>query len=416
MRLARVFFTCAVWRQVVGKSSPENTENCGVVESAEEVLLLQGSTVKKSGSIQNKEVSLDGHNGIGAKLQCNRQCRKCRRSCGMGKGSKRCKRSCGMGGGSGGGGGNGGGGNGGGGAICRQSCTDSGNTGCNNECQCVGLCPSGDADCTRNCCVNSEGQFTPCQSDWRRLNLAPLLHDEVSGHDPASIGWIGSSEWEEARWDGTTYRPNEMSRDDFLEAICPQQYIVRGLREVFEELAPFSDNAKPTKAEVDEWHLRFLRHVRELVGYADRTTTKDHCTFAGAQWGNERKQTDMWNAADPVGTCDGNSGAHCGFGWMPTAAEPNQGEQAEYLPSNAQQCTWGGGSEGIFGVRAEDPWSIRVARAFCGTLRSEGFWGGHMGPFWRREKFGWNFWDRGTGVTMRALYSGQLFDQYAQPR
>jgi len=254
------------------------------------------------------------------------------------------------------------------------------------------------------------------------LNTVPLIHPEVSGHDPASIGWIDSSEWDDATWDGTTISPKGRSPDDFYAAICPQPYIVRGLREAFENANPFSNNARPTKAEVDEWHLQFLKHVRALTGFADgveerpgryRNTEKDRCTFAIAQWGNERKQTDMWDAAYPDGTCGADSGPHCGFGFKPAAAERNQGEQAEYLPQNAEQCTSGVGSEGIFSVRVEDPWSIRVARAFCGTLRHEGYWGGHMGPFWRREKFGWNFWDRGNGqITLRAVYSGILFDQY----
>ena len=67
------------------------------------------------------------------------------------------------------------------------------------------------------------------------------------------------------------------------------------------------------------------------------------------------------------------------------------------------------GAEGVTSAPKSDiPWSIKWSRAFCQYLGSEGYWGGQVGPFFHRERFGFSFWDNGNNATLRAKWTGEL--------
>lgn len=57
----------------------------------------------------------------------------------------------------------------------------------------------------------------------------------------------------------------------------------------------------------------------------------------------------------------------------------------------------------------------------CNTLHAEGFWGGHTGPFFHREKFGFSFWDpdpsdNKNNAILRAKWTGRLMENvYCNP-
>lgn len=234
-------------------------------------------------------------------------------------------------------------------------------------------------------------QYTPEQAKWSTFATKPR-DAGLMAHDPDSVSWIKPADWEAAKWDGTIYNPSKMSPKDFVQAICPSVDRVRGIREVFYASRPFADNANPTKAEVDEWHRIAINHVRALVGYTspDRRVEKDHCMFARALWGDERKFTTAWDSKYPgingssAGPCQGSSNGHCGATFLPSAEE-----QAPYLPSGHPVCNADPGSEGVFsGPKSNIPWSIKWSRGFCNTLIAEGYWGGHVGPWFHRQKFG----------------------------
>ncbi len=267
-------------------------------------------------------------------------------------------------------------------------------------------------------------QYTPNQADWDTFATKPVEGGNPA-HDPDSVHWITDDDWVAARWDGTIYNPSQMSPAAFAKALCPTSDRVRGLREVFYQHAPFADDANPTKAEVDEWHRLAINHVRALVGYTspDRLVTKDHCLFARALWGDQRKFTTMWDAAYPgvlgsaEGPCVGSSNAHCGATFLPSPAD-----QAPYLPDGHPPCTATAGAEGVFsGPKSNIPWAIKWSRGFCNTLMAEGFWGGHVGPWFHREKFGLSFWDPDPSnntntAILRAKWSGNLMPSlYCDP-
>ena len=272
--------------------------------------------------------------------------------------------------------------------------------------------------------VRTNSQFTPNQADWSTFATKPR-DAGLMAHDPNSISWISPADWEAAKWDGTVYNPSRMSARDFAQAICPSVDRVRGIREVFYANRPFADNANPTKAEVDEWHRIAINHVRALVGYtsADRQVEKDQCMFARALWGDERKFTTVWDSRYPgtngsaAGPCQGSSNAHCGASFLPSAQE-----QAPYLPEGHAACTATQGAEGVFsGPKSNIPWSIKWSRGFCNTLLTEGYWGGHVGPWFHRQKFGFSFWDtnpadNNNNAILRAKWTGNLLPNlYCNP-
>jgi hypothetical protein len=257
-------------------------------------------------------------------------------------------------------------------------------------------------------------QYTPNQADWSTFAAKPIAGGNMA-HDPDSVSWITPAQWDAAKWDGTVYNPSRMTKAAFASAICPSGDRVRGIREVFYRHKPFADNRNPTKAEVDEWHRIAINHVRALVGYTsqDRLVKKDYCMFARAQWGDERKFTTKWDAKYPgttgsaYGPCQGSTNGHCGSLFVPSPAD-----QAPYLPEGHASCGTPGGAEGVFSApKSNIPWSIKWSRAFCQTVSAEGFWGGHTGPWFHRELFGFSFWDgepsnNGSNAILRAKWTG----------
>ncbi len=259
-------------------------------------------------------------------------------------------------------------------------------------------------------------QYTPDLANWSTYATKPVVAGNTS-HDPDGVWWLSAASWKKAEWDGTVYDPTKMNQKQFYDCLCSSGDQIRGIREVFYQTKPFVDNKNPTKAEVDEWHRIAINHIRALVGYTtpDRQIQKDHCLFVRALWGNERSFTTMWDTKYPgtvgsaAGPCQGSKNAHCGATFIPDA-----NDQIPYLPKNYPLCSTEPGAEGIFpGPKSNIPWSIKFSRAFCSTLATEGFWGGHTGPWFHREKFGFNFWDadpknNNNNAVLRAKWGGKL--------
>jgi hypothetical protein len=260
-------------------------------------------------------------------------------------------------------------------------------------------------------------QYTPDQAKWETFQTKPFAGNTNTSHDPDGVGWIKPSKWNAAKWDGTVYNPSKMTKAQFANGLCPSVDTVRGIREVFYKHKPFADNKNPTKAEIDEWHRIAINHIRALVGYtsSDRQVKKDHCMFARALWGDQRKFTNMWDKKYPgklgsaAGPCLGSKNAHCGASFL-----PNLKDQAAYLPKGHPGCKAQAGAEGVFsGPKSNIPWAIKWSRGFCNTLKAEGFWGGHVGPWFHREKFGFSFWDNAptnnnNNAILRAKWTGRL--------
>lgn len=279
-------------------------------------------------------------------------------------------------------------------------------------------------------------QFTPDPADWTFLNEGAICDfcgqdGQQVGHDPDGMLWITADQWKEAEWDGTPYNPELMTMKELMTTICPNYPTptVRGVRELFYKHNPFADNVHPTKAEVDNWHYILLNHLRALFGIEDRIEP-DHCCFITATWGTEREKTTKWDqnypsSAKPAdysstecwGPCNhpatdsGGCNGHCGGDFF-----PSDEDQAQYLPDGLSSCgedSWS--AECMFGIPVTYPWSVRMLNSFCDVIETEGWWGGHMGPFWRRSKFGFDFYaesetggDSGWQGSWRANFGGEL--------
>jgi hypothetical protein len=268
-------------------------------------------------------------------------------------------------------------------------------------------------------------QYTPNLAGWSTFATKPFDGGTNRAHDPDGVGWLTPASWSTAQWNGEIYNPSKMTKDAFAAAICPSGDQIRGIREVFYQRKPFADVKNPTKAEVDEWHKIAINHVRALVGYTseDRQAKKDHCMFARAQWGDERKFTTAWDTKYPgtvgsaFGPCQGSTNAHCGATFIPALVD-----QAPYLPEGHPGCSAQQGAEGVFSAaKSNIPWSIKWSRALCSTLKTEGFWGGHTGPWFHRENFGLSLWDsdplnNNSIAVMRAKWTGKLMPSlYCNP-
>mmetsp|Transcript_9431 Transcript_9431/g.13850 ORF Transcript_9431/g.13850 Transcript_9431/m.13850 type:complete len:599 (-) Transcript_9431:363-2159(-) len=255
--------------------------------------------------------------------------------------------------------------------------------------------------------VASLEQYTPDKADWDTFYEKAVDNNEKNtDHSPDGVGWIDRDDWQP--WDGTFYDPTKYTKKDFASLICPGN-TVRGVYELFDEHKPFANNQRPTKAEVDNWHAIVLNHVRAMVGYTEEEyeITPNKCLHIRALWSDERAYSRIWDTDEYPGTCEGSTNPHCGAGFL-----PNEEDQKAYLPDGIDYCPKRAGSEGLFNAaKSNIPWSIKWIRPFCQTLGSEGFWGGHTGPWFHRSQFGWSWRDmdplnRNSNAGLRTKWSG----------
>lgn len=248
--------------------------------------------------------------------------------------------------------------------------------------------------------VRNFTQYTPDLADWSTF-YSKAIDDRFIDHTPDAIWWLDRSKWVE--WDGVPI-DTTLPHKTFADTICPSGDTILGLREVFYKYNSFSDPKHPTKAEVDEWHRLALVHIRRLVG-STTPIEPDHCLFARALWGQQRRFTRQWDEKYPDGTCEGDTTGHSGATFL-----PSDEDQVPYLPPGHPPCRWsGGGSDGTSSAtKSGILWSIKFVRVFCYYLHSEGFNGGHVGPYFGRTRFGWSFWDNNPGkANNNALFRGK---------
>ena len=75
-------------------------------------------------------------------------------------------------------------------------------------------------DTEQNTTMDPE-QYTPDQAAWETFETKPFASGSNTSHDPDGVGWLSSDSWEAAKWDGTVYNPETMTRAELKEAICP---------------------------------------------------------------------------------------------------------------------------------------------------------------------------------------------------
>ncbi len=242
----------------------------------------------------------------------------------------------------------------------------------------------------------------------------------VSSQDPDGINWLPSSHWTNSTWDGMPIDPTNPPGGNLCNWIRPSHpYVVRGIRERFYELNPFADNTAPTPAEIDAWNIEVIRHFRNMFGNVI-PVNPDARLYLEARWASERKRTEYWDSSypptgsygDAYGPCwnpPGNdvdtAGGHCGASFFPNSTDrsgyisqaPYNNDFATY-PELSTYTARRAQAEGLAGVNADLPWSIKLAFIIANWICSEGL-SGHPGPYVNpttaRETFGSDFWYTG---------------------
>ena len=242
-------------------------------------------------------------------------------------------------------------------------------------------------------------QFTPDQSDWDGMNAKTALVSSVVDHSPDGVTWVKS--W--PAWDGKVLNLTGMANIDIQNSICTGG-IIKGTKAVYYE-RPFADAKKPTKAEVDDLHIRTIRHLRKMVGIDKIVPIEfDRCLCSIALWSEQLNSTpSLWKDKYPNATCF--AAGHCDF--VPNAVDQVLTFGGE---KNTQVCnSYMSSAEGIGSTNADIPWSLKFHRTVCQFL-GEGT-SGHPGPLFRRTKLCPNFYWAGAtnGATIRIKSGGSLF-------
>jgi hypothetical protein len=256
----------------------------------------------------------------------------------------------------------------------------------------------------------------------------------VDSQDPDGIKWLN---WSGTEWDGVPYSgyigPSGRSSYPELCAFLKPNggYAIRGLREKFYQVNPFSDVTAPTIAEIDAWNIEVIKHIRALVGNTT-PVSNDARLYLEARWSSERKFTQYWDSDYPASEyvckdanknivdCTGRApgpcflggveydlaGGHCGDSFFPDASDRTPYIQAYPPSTHPELVTYNSRSSEAtsagWGSNRDIPWSIRLAVAMVGTICNEGIYG-HAGPMIGPEAkrlYGNAWWDKGTGTTV----------------
>lgn len=275
----------------------------------------------------------------------------------------------------------------------------------------------------------------------------------VTSQDPDGIGWISQANWDATYWDGVPFDVSAYLADpsqtnlaeicDFIRPVSGNGYVIKGLRQHFYNINPFSDNANPTPSEIAAWNIEVIRHFRALLGNPT-PIEGDARLYLECRWAFERSHTQYWDSKYPdtvtcgqasdesclgkaPGPCFDNGGnkvdlsaGHCGDAFFPDvsdrapyiAAAPYNNDTTTYpeLEGYNSRASLTGGNNG---ANADLPWSIKLAFIISGWICTEGL-SGHPGPYVgfggdARTKFGCAWWwsvDNlsGNGVSYKAKW------------
>jgi len=253
-------------------------------------------------------------------------------------------------------------------------------------------------------------------------------------HSPEGAAWNGPNTlgpaMDASMWDGIPYSTAGKSKEEICAWLRPASpWVVRGLRERYHEIKPFKDPTSPTLAEVNDWNLEVIRHIRNLLG--DPTPINhDARLYLECRWADERMFTEEWDTQYPglpmsvpggsnAGPCHVNGNRltslayeHCGASFFPSvtdrapylAAPPYVNDLTKYPELNGYN-TRQSKAEGIRYLNGDMPWAIKLAQGIVNWICAERL-GGHAGPYVgradgaagepysdpARTKFGCSFW------------------------
>lgn len=289
-----------------------------------------------------------------------------------------------------------------------------------------------DLDVGTGCRVTGFPQDSLYPSDPRSdcLALTPVyrngqkrwfeLIDKYPNHGPYSMSGPDANNgtnldpdnpvWHE--WDGVTifpaYSPDtltvsekEQYRSDWYRWLFPgypNDYIIRGLKQLYDQYQPFADELEPTPSEIEKWNDQVLNHFRRLSGLPPAVMSQE--LFIMCTWSLERKTTTIWDTDYPgtndsaYGPCQGGTNLHCG-----TTFKPNYEDQKPYwnyyncnypCAPDPQEITLNQGTEAIlvwYNGNAMTAMSRNLRKLFEGCANGAVI-SGHAGPYAGRPLYG----------------------------
>jgi hypothetical protein len=201
----------------------------------------------------------------------------------------------------------------------------------------------------------------------------------LKGHGLEALDKITAEMWKDMEWDGVPRDLCSMSKAQICDYAFPNK-IMRGLKQLYEKKNPFKDPKKPTVAEIEDWHVNVINHLRDLFGIKVKIE-KDRCLYLQAHWAQEKFVSRKWDSPKYPNTCAGkNILTHCGFAFVPDCED-----QKPYLNGGSccegKEWKFGGtaGGEGLLGGWYTTPWVIRLNNIIGDYVCGNGTTG-HMEP------------------------------------
>lgn len=272
-------------------------------------------------------------------------------------------------------------------------------------------------------------QFSPTFSDTTFMSQTEMIDEMTSeslaanqtSHGIGDIHWISPNKW--VPWDGVPLVTTNKSKKQICKWLAPHSsYAVRGIRELYNNVQPFANEASPTVSEIDQWTLEVIRHFRKMLGVS--TPLKPSARlYLESRWSDERKFTTKWDKKYPgketdVGLSTGrchNPGpldrakGHCGEAFFPDATDrdkyiassPYFNDFTAY-PELSNYTNRHGRAAGGQDINAKLPWSIKFATVLLRYICLDGL-KDHAGPFvgaQARVEFGNSWWLSSDGSSV----------------
>jgi len=204
----------------------------------------------------------------------------------------------------------------------------------------------------------------------------------VTNQAPDGCTWLSLNDW--SYWDGVPLSKSRfcsMTKEELHAYLFPKnEFCLLGLREHYYRINPFNNPSNPTVAEVDNWNVEVIRHLRAVCGINYNINPVQHM-FCQSQWSQERFWTSYWDVLYPSGICNNNPPINCGSTfWL------NYVDQTPYgvhLPYNIH-------SDSIGDVDTSLPWCIKMSK-LIGQFIQENGRGDPLYPFLSRPLVGFSF-------------------------
>lgn len=198
---------------------------------------------------------------------------------------------------------------------------------------------------------------------------------------------------------------------DFMFPNYADNFVIRGLKQLYETVQPFADESKPTVREFELWSERVLNHVRDLLGLPFAYMSQEW--MIRCAWSDERKTSPLWDNGElangsAYGPCFNpySSNIHCGETFVPPEYDDQRPYWNDYLSNTCVEHpylsvnTSHSGAVGVWWNGTAMTWMSRNMRSWLSSGPT-----GHGGPFLGRTVYGFSRYGS-TGGNVRFKWTG----------